>query len=135
MKECKVLLAVVIGLMTTSSAVAQQATVVANVPFDFSVHDATLPAGQYKISETGDHLLSINSVNGKHLFTTINSVDSATPKTQSELVFRRYGDQYVLSEIWIAATEIGDSLPPTNRERHLRAGTGGAALVIAQVAK
>jgi hypothetical protein len=137
MKGCKVLLTVVIGLMTVSWAVAQQETVVANVPFDFSVHDTTLPAGEYKVSVTGDHLLCISSVKGKdHLFVTINSVYSATPMTQSELVFHRYGHQYFLSEVWVAATETGDSLPATKRERQsARNGTGNVTAVIAQVAK
>lgn len=137
MKGCKVLLAVVIGLMTISSAAAQQATVVANVPFNFSVHDITLPAGEYTISGVGDHLLYISGVNGKHLFITINSVDSVTPKTRSELVFHRYGEQYFLSEVWMTATETGDSLPPTKRERQMltRTGTVSGTSVIAQLVK
>jgi len=38
---------------------------------------------------------------------------------QTKLVFTRYGDQYFLSEIWMAGTTVGQKLPKSRREREL----------------
>ena len=38
---------------------------------------------------------------------------------QSKLVFNRYGDQYFLSQVWMAGSDTGRDLSPSRNERNL----------------
>jgi hypothetical protein len=124
MRKWKTLIAVSIGVvLTTASAMAQEKTMSAKIPFDFAVKDQTLPAGEYIFSESDDHgypLLSITNKDGnQHLFVNCNSIGSGDAKAHNELVFHRYGDQYVFSEMWAEGTLTGSSVPASNRENDL----------------
>ena len=76
-----------------------------NIPFEFSVGDSKLPAGDYSVgralSTSGDTVLLISNV--KHsdsAFPLTNSAQSLDPKDVNTLVFHRYGDQYFLYQVW-----------------------------------
>jgi hypothetical protein len=45
--------------------------------------------------------------------------------TSPKLVFHRYGDEYILREVWMGSS--GYQLPQTSRERELASGRSGAA--------
>jgi hypothetical protein len=48
-----------------------------------------------------------------------NHATSAVPSETSRLVFRRYGDQYFLAQIWMAGETSGHELPISRREAEL----------------
>src|SRR5881628_2739689 len=82
-------------------------TLRANIPFDFTVADKKLPAGEYSVGrarqDSGDSILLISSVDGRSsTFGSSIPVETQAPKDEGTLVFHRYGDQYFLSQVWPA---------------------------------
>ena len=73
------------------------------VPFEFSVGNKVLPAGEYKI--TGEtQIVRIQSKDGKQNATVLpaRTVGGARLASEAKLTFRRYNDQYYLSQVWLA---------------------------------
>jgi len=87
-------------LLATASAYAQTGVVKANVPFNFIVNKAELPAGQYTIQSVGSSAsaMSIQSLDNQIVKLVLPHA-CESPKTQetSKLVFHRYGSQYFLA--------------------------------------
>lgn len=108
------------------SANAQITTPVrAKIPFEFSVGEKKLPAGEYILSHLsglGDNkTLMVSSVDsGTRIFQSILATQVTTPKNQSSLVFHKYGDQYFLEAIWSGGEQAGAQLPESRSERTLR---------------
>ena len=48
---------------------------------------------------------------------------------QAKLVFKHYGDRYVLSQVWPAATHDGREFPPSTLEKELARSTGKPEIV------
>ena len=106
-------------MLATVSAYGQTVRVKANIPFNFSVTGATLPAGAYTIqSLTSDGMvLSVRDsdmkAQGMVLATRCESLNDAK---QTKLVFHRYGDRYFLTQIWVAGRNSGHRIPKSPRE-------------------
>ena len=120
------LLAVMTVIAASVSANAQSLNyrLTANIPFDFSVGGEKLPAGKYWISRAqqsnGDTVVQIRSTDlHSNLVRFTIPVLASTPAKNSSLVFRRYGDEYFLAEIWPMGSETGRELPKTRAEREL----------------
>jgi len=78
----------------------------ANIPFDFTVGEKRLPAGEYSVGRVGqgsDIAMSITDLNGhaKAMRLTYTTV-TLHPKKKASLIFHRYGDQYFLFQMWQA---------------------------------
>ena len=110
-------------LLLAGSAIAQTVRVRANVPFNFTVGNKTLPAGMYSIRTIGDRgmtTLLVQAQDGhSSIMTNSNAAENLKPADKSKLVFNRYRDQYFLSEIWVAGVSRGHRLPKTSREKEL----------------
>lgn len=109
-------------LLAAASARAQTIQVKAAVPFDFIVNGATLPAGDYMIQSlsVGGTALAIRSLDQEvHTVVLANSCRSLDPSDKTKLVFRRYGAEYFLAEIWVAGNNSGHQLPKTRREAEM----------------
>ena len=115
-------------LMAAGSAHAQTIRVRANIPFSFSVNNETLPPGRYDLQSFG-------SADGKTLMirdcslraralVTAHGVQSVEASKQTKLIFNRRGDQYFLSEIWVAGNDSGHQLAPSSRESESMARIG-----------
>ena len=120
------LLAVMMIIAASVSANAQSLNyrLTANIPFDFSVGGEKLPAGKYWINRAqqsnGDTVVQIRSTDlHSNLVRFTIPVLAAAPAKNSSLVFRRYGDEYFLAEIWPMGSETGRELPKTRAEREL----------------
>jgi hypothetical protein len=120
------LLAVMMIIAASVSANAQSLNyrLTANIPFDFSVGGEKLPAGKYWINRAqqsnGDTVVQIRSTDlHSNLVRFTIPVLASTPAKNSSLVFRRYGDEYFLAEIWPMGSETGRELPKTRAEREL----------------
>jgi hypothetical protein len=97
----------------------------AKIPFDFSVGDQKLPAGEYCFSRlsgfSDSKTMSVTSVDAStHLFQSTFGARVLTPKNESTLVFHRYGDQYFLEQIWTGGEQEGTQLPESRGERTAR---------------
>ena len=117
MKKQTLTLIVVMSVLLAAGSAWAQATgqiVRANIPFSFVVNRQTLPAGQYDITRysSGANLLIIHGdENGENALVTANSAQSLNPADQTKLVFKRHGDRYLLSEVWVEGSRAGRQLP------------------------
>jgi hypothetical protein len=93
----------------------------ANIPFDFSVGDKTLPAGVYTVVPmTTPHVLRIRSEDGRMgVLIQTQGVEARREQDQTKLVFHRYGDQYFLSQVWTAGESDVRELWKSRTEREL----------------
>ena len=84
-----------------------------NVPFDFSAGHSTLPAGQYEISIDDDrHLICIKGSGANlSMFLLTQPTEAPTIREESKVVFRRQGDEYSLSGLWVAGEKSGQEVP------------------------
>src|SRR5215831_16849717 len=96
------LLAMLLLAMGLASAQIGQQAVKARIPFDFTAGNKALPAGQYRVAAISD-LAMVNS----------HAVQANAAPTSTKLIFRRYGDQYFLYQVWVQGESRGRELPQT----------------------
>lgn len=112
-------------LMTGMSTYAQsQREVDANIPFTFHVENNVLPAGKYALrpldflAEPDTILLRSDDDTAVIDFMTTQTSASQMPQ-ETKLVFNKYGDQYFLSQIWVAGHRTGREVPKSGEERQM----------------
>src|SRR6185295_215394 len=117
------ILSLVVTLMVKSVSAQSSHFFRVIVPFEFEINNKRFPAGEYlvrRVSSDSPQWLAITSVNARTRQTVLtHKIRNGTLQSESKLVFRRYGDQYFLSQIW----EAGD-----NDGRELRTSRGEADL-------
>jgi hypothetical protein len=92
----------------------------ADVPFAFSAGNNMFPAGEYTVMNSGAlGVLSIKKTGGGSKFTVGNAAARSGPSDKTKLVFHRYGDRYMLSQIWVEGESRGIELPKTKLEKEL----------------
>ena len=107
-----------LGLLVGMSAYAQTVNLKADVPFNFIISGATLPAGEYTMQEleTGS-AIAVRGPNPKANIVVLSQRCASIDATkQSKLVFHRYGDRYFLAQLWVAGRDSGRQLPKSPRE-------------------
>jgi hypothetical protein len=77
--------------------------VVANIPFNFTVKDRTLPAGEYTVEPVrigGSQALRIQSRDGR-ITVMVPARFSSAKASQAEpkLIFNRFGEQYFMAQV------------------------------------
>jgi hypothetical protein len=120
MKRLTSVLALFVASLFITAGVWAQA-VKANVPFDFTINNTTVPAGTYTISSTSSDVLRIYSDQKHvHLLTTA-LMDQSNAGKANVLVFHKYGNQYFLSEIRCKdSSSMNLRLPVWNAEKRAR---------------
>ena len=113
------------ALLVALSAFGQQ-RVRFDVPFEFSVGNAVMPAGQYDVTvAAGTMRTVITCVDCKAgaLLLPVPGNEDSEPATTGKLVFNRYGGSYFLSAIWAPGASVGAALPmsKSEKERALKA--------------
>ncbi len=88
--------------------------------FPFTVGNTTVPAGSYTIRPDDDNavVLQLQGPHGSVLFQVENTPGRETP-SKTEVVFKRYGDGYVLKSIWLAGSNEGAETLTVEGERHM----------------
>jgi len=72
------------------------------IPFAFSVGNKVLPAGEYRVSSEAE-MIRIQSKDGKRTITVLPiRTGAANPVNQTKLTFRLSGNDYQLSQVWLA---------------------------------
>ena len=107
---------------TAANAQSLQYKLTAKIPFEFTVANKKLPAGEYSVRRaqqtSGDLVLQIDSKDGRESISRLTiPVNTLEPANESRLVFHRYGDEYFLFEIWPAGGNTGRELPKSRSER------------------
>lgn len=127
-----------VALLGASGLYAQTKTT-ANIPFEFTVQNTTLPAGEYTMSAASvshDLMLMRNVETSKAIEVLASSSGSGYRNTQDQsvVVFHRIGDRYFLADVKTAA--VSAHLSPSKLERELTAEGGGqpmAAVIVPAV--
>ena len=80
----------------------------ANIPFDFQIPGATLPAGHYAVKiEGATRMLTFkNLATGHPAVLLTHAFQSGTPQ-ESKLVFRYDGERYTMETAWFAGVQGG----------------------------
>ena len=92
----------------------------AKIPFDFSMGDKKLQAGQYTFSRgsADGKVMLVSSVDvNTSVFQPTIGTQVLTAGNVSKLVFHRYGDLYFLAQIWTAGERAGTEVPKSRSER------------------
>ena len=97
----------------------------AKIPFDFSLGDKKLAAGEYtfsRLSGIADNrtMLVRSEDSSTRMFQSTLVAQVLTPKNESILVFHKYGDQYFLEQIWTSGEQEGTQLSESRSERTIR---------------
>jgi len=105
-----------------AAAARAQSSATFTIPFNFAVGKATLAAGRYEVSQSKPGLISLQSRQGKAgALILAPIVECAGVQSATKLVFHRYGNNYVLSQIWSEEDGCGRQAPVTPTERKLAA--------------
>jgi hypothetical protein len=99
---------------------AQSATLTVSVPFNFTMGAKALPAADYRVTISGNAVHLDTEAGDAHMVSLGTAVDMNGKYVQPKLVFKQYGDHYVLSQIW-GGGDRGRELPKSAIERELRA--------------
>jgi hypothetical protein len=95
--------------------------------FPFTVGSTTVPAGSYTIKPDDDspQLLELSGA-GVHAFFETNNAQAREMPSKTEVVFKRYGDRYVLKNIWLDSSDTGYETIAGEGERHMVKQYGSA---------
>lgn len=101
----------------------------ANIPFEFTVGNQHMAAGEYTVSQINPSsdraVLQLRSKDGRDTaMIQMNDAASKLPAS-SRLVFNRYGDEYYFAQAWIAGETTGLQASPSKSEREARQELAG----------
>jgi hypothetical protein len=86
-------------LAAANGLVAQEPGAKANIPFNFTVGEKSMPAGEYTISLTSEHVVKIQSADKQQLDLVVASKSYQEPGAEGQLVFDKVGEYYFLRRI------------------------------------
>jgi len=109
---------VFVTALPVSAQSAKPVVLKGEIPFAFVSGSRTLPAGEYtiEIGSNGIHFLDAK----KHPIQAIfaNPAEQSYSEEQPRLVFRQYGGQYFLGQIWTRDGYV--DFPQSRTEHHLQ---------------
>lgn len=102
--------AIFLGLAVAGVQAQAPSKVEVNIPFEFSAGTKTLHKGVYSIKRLSGNYLTLRSVDGKSTVILNAPLNLTALDDKGErLVFKKYGDEYFLSQIWLT-TDTGREL-------------------------
>ena len=112
------------GLLLTLAVASVQAQsrskIEVTIPFNFTVGDTNLQAGNYSVKFISHNALLLRSSDGKQSAIVVAPSAVSGDKNKPErMVFHRYGDRYFLVQIWMLRSDSGRELYPSNTELRL----------------
>jgi hypothetical protein len=94
-----------------------------SIPFNFTVDNQTLPAGNYTISGSDlnpQSFVWLQSADGQHVAVVrTHSTYALNSSTRPELVFQHSGSEYFLSQIWTLGATTGREIVLPNRAKEM----------------
>ena len=114
----------VLALLTSAVRSDAQTRLIANIPFEFTVHGREFPAGKYEVrtplDATGIVMID-NVANQAAMFASTYPSGGHDPiGEQPALVFDHRENGYALAQIWLSGRE-GESLVGVKHTSHTRA--------------
>jgi hypothetical protein len=114
-------------------ASAQEASLDAKIPFDFTINSQTLPSGEYRIVARGDFLLISNREANASVFANAYHGDTSTDG-RDVLTFDVVDGQHFLRKITSESAETSADFPRSKLEKQaqeLRASTQSTESIVA----
>ena len=121
-----------VAMMSASYGIAQGPEMRVNVPFAFHNGSKHMPAGTYTVTIQSTHLILLRG-DSKSGFVNANP-EIGKPRTKGTLIFRRYGDQYFLTEVWASGSATGQKCVKSKLEREVEIAQSKAAKPGAELA-
>jgi hypothetical protein len=107
------------SVASCTGAIAQQPALRANIPFDFTVGNTWMPAGEYTITSPTHDVLALKSAT--HIASVVSIQSGAESNSGSELVFDRYDDQYFLHQVLCPnRVSLNLQIPSSKSEKRAR---------------
>ena len=102
-----------LGVVSVAPILSGSTNLEVTVPFSFVAGHSTLPAGQYEISiDDNKHLICIKGSGANpSMFLLSQPTEAPTVREDSKVVFKRRGDEYSLSGLWVAGEKSGQEVP------------------------
>lgn len=122
-------------LSTSAGANAQAYGLKAKIPFDFTVGNTWLPAGEYRISSPLRAAIQLRSADNASFATVLSSRKSSEERPGNVLVFHKYGNRYFLDKILCSSNSaLNLEMPPGKAEKEEVANsrTGQEVLIAAK---
>lgn len=120
---CKTLVALsLFAMLAMGEALAQSQNplMIVRVPFEFSVGNRTLPAGEYRFLRPHQSAVLLEDSAGRGLANIItNAAEIKTAPVEGKLVFRGYSGRYFLAEVWRAGDQNGQTVPVSHAEQEI----------------
>ena len=110
-------LGLMVAVLAGSATTVQAADVRAQVPFSFTVSGKTLAPGTYTLNSTGSGGLLVRSERGNGAVALTIAL-SNTREKGAKLVFHKYGEEYVLRQVW-SGYGTGREIPAGRHGREL----------------
>jgi hypothetical protein len=114
-----------------ASGLSAQTKATAAIPFEFTVQNTTLPAGNYTMSASGHDVMTIRSAEtGKAVMLLASGSESGyrTAQDKNVVVFHKVADRYFLADVKTDA--VSGHVSPSKLERELASDGGQPAAVI-----
>jgi len=108
------------AVLAPTHLAAQSATLTVTVPFNFTMGAKTLPAADYRVAISGGAVRLDSEAGDAHMVSLGIVVGHDGKYVQPKLVFKQYGDRYILSQIW-GGGDRGNEFPKSAIERELSA--------------
>jgi hypothetical protein len=111
-----------LSVVAAAQTVRAQQPLAVKIPFAFTVGNATLPAGDYrvqKVREDSPVLLIRSQDAGQSAMVMTTAAQANDEPSQSKLVFSCYGKRCFLSQIWAAGSSNVRQLIKSAREKEL----------------
>jgi hypothetical protein len=113
-----VLLLAVAAPLHAGSILNHEMTV--SVPFGFIAGDKSLPAGDYSVHVNPERGSVVLHQEGQSpLIVLTNQRESTNTPRRGKLVFKRYGANFFLSEVWNQDNATGRALTPSAAEKEM----------------
>jgi hypothetical protein len=94
---------------------------IANIPFQFSVGNKTLPAGEYTVRQVNpssdNAVLQLRSKDGSASAMVQMTSVIGKARESAMLIFNRYGNHYFFAQAWIDGEDSGLQAPKARAER------------------
>ena len=116
-----VTLLAIASLATCGTAIAQGSNIKANIPFDFTVGNTWMPAGEYRISSPFREVVEVRSADLTRTAEIVSSESHMELGSGSKLVFDKYGDQYFLRHVLCpSVASLNLDIPQGKAEKNTR---------------
>jgi hypothetical protein len=115
--------------ITPHAVQAQSIEMKASVPFEFYINDQKFLEGSYTVRSLGNSVVQISDMKGHSTMIKTMPSTNRSSELKGKLIFNRYKDVYILSEVLWSGYSHGGRLPRSSFENEV-AKNGSAERVV-----